>query len=161
MKNKDYVIYCDMDETIVDCENQHIKYFGLSWADSKKQNGNTKAFKMIDDAGKNFWANMKWLKDGKELYTYLINNFEKVYILSNPGKYKASILGKMEWLDRELKDWKGFFEYEKFRYANTNSILIDDYYECNIVSWNKHGGIGIHHKNANNTIKKLEEILKR
>ena len=47
---------------------------------------------------------------------------------------------------------------KKSQHAQVNSILIDDYIE-NIIPWREKGGIAIHHKNTDDTIKELKNIL--
>lgn len=47
---------------------------------------------------------------------------------------------------------------DKFKYAGHNKILIDDLYKTNIIPWREHGGIGILHTSANDTIQKLKKI---
>jgi hypothetical protein len=46
----------------------------------------------------------------------------------------------------------------KYKFATPNSIIIDDTKSV-IDDWTKAGGIGIHHKNAENTIEILKSYL--
>ena len=45
----------------------------------------------------------------------------------------------------------------KSNYAKENAILIDDF-ASNIKRWEAAGGIGILHKNANDTIQQLKQL---
>jgi hypothetical protein len=90
--------------------------------------------------------------DGKALWNYIKN--QNVKILSSPSKRKAAIKGKKIWLKKNNIECEAIFEEQKQKYANENSILIDDY-EKNIQKWENAGGIGILHKSTILTIKEL------
>jgi len=100
---------------------------------------------------------MMWMKDGKKLWNFLKD--KNVEILSKPSKDKLSREGKRIWCKRELGNVKVNLSRNKKTYAKPNHILIDDLEE-NIDPWTKAGGIGILHKNTDDTIKKLKKYLK-
>ena len=163
---KDYIIYCDMDGVLTDFEKsikdgflndwnkKHKTKIKDGWAFSKKYNI-SKFWKNIELLGLEFWSNMSWMKDGKELWNYIKD--KNIKILSSPSQDKKSKEGKLIWCDREL-NLKPILSNNKERYADKNSILIDDLPK-NINKWVDAGGIGILHKNTKTTIKKLKEIL--
>ena len=109
---------------------------------------------------KEYWMNMKWMPDGEKLWN-IIKKYNPI-VLSSPGRmtnYEV-IKGKDKWVNEELgKDTKRLFEVDKAKYAKDNHILIDDK-ESNIDEWVKEGGIGILHKNAQNTLAQLKEKIK-
>jgi 5'(3')-deoxyribonucleotidase len=107
----------------------------------------------------NFWENMSWMPDGKELWNYL-KKFE-VIILSAPTRNDLrSPSGKLKWIHDNLGFDTNFIftrTGKKKLLARPDSILIDDL-GGTIKNWNEAGGIGIQHKNAKETIAILENI---
>lgn len=103
---------------------------------------------------------MPWTKDGKRLWGYLVNKDVDVFILSAPSKrLEYSEKGKKIWVNRELGNVPVFFrpKERKAEFSCPNCILIDDTPE-NVKMWKSKGGIGILHKSAADTIKKLKEL---
>ena len=90
----------------------------------------------------------------------MMSKDKNVKILSAPAKtIPESPRGKIMWVKENL----GSVELvicsakEKQDYAKKNTILIDDSKE-NIDQWNTRGGLGILHKSAMGTIKKLKGL---
>ncbi|MEM4261005.1 MAG: hypothetical protein QXG00_07225 [Candidatus Woesearchaeota archaeon] len=66
--------------------------------------------------------------------------------------------GKKIWVKEELgDDIPLIFSRTKGKHAFKNGILIDDYDE-KIDNWEDNGGIGIVHKSAKETIKRLKKL---
>jgi len=163
---KNYSIYCDMDGVLTDFEKsikdgflndwnkKHKTKIKDGWAFDAKY-GKNKFWSSVDKLGLSFWSDMAWTKDGKILWNYLKDM--NINILSKPSQNKKSKEGKNIWCEREL-NLKPILSNNKEKYANENSILIDDLPK-NINKWVDAGGIGILHKNTKTTIKKLKEIL--
>lgn len=146
-------IYCDMDGVLTDFEKAAKK----AYPDFKPFE--QELWKRVYKAGSKYWSEMEWTKDGKELWNY-IKQFNPVILSAPPktGKQEA-IKGKKVWIKRELGNSYANTAIivpskDKQKFANKNSILIDDR-EKNIQEWKMAGGIGILHKNTKNTIKKL------
>jgi hypothetical protein len=157
-----YKIYVDMDGVLVDFVNGYEKFTG------KKLGGFTHGqankdfwndFKQVaSDKGvseTDFWANLKWLPDGKQLLTYLKSHSPT--ILSAPGRNPESKEGKQIWIKREMGNIPYILAYDKSKYATSDSILIDDR-EDFISKWKAKGGIGILHKSTNDTISQLKKL---
>lgn len=144
IKKTKYKLYVDLDGVLVDFERAKAEFKGNK-----------------DDIWQNedYWTNMFWMSDGKKLWD-TIKKFSPI-VLSSPGRktnYEV-MKGKDKWVDRELgKNQKRIFEIDKAKYANESSILIDDKQD-NIDEWESEGGIGILHKNTNDTINKLKKII--
>ena len=107
-----------------------------------------------------FWANLPWMPDGKELWEYISKL--NPYILTTPLKDKASKKGKIRWIEENLfpKPKKILMSHEKYKWATNRgcpNILIDDF-NINTIPWDKHGGISILHTNTKDTIGELEKI---
>ena len=113
-----------------------------------------------------FWANLDWMPDGRELWGY-INAFNPPpKILTAPmrgdpegGDHK----GKRMWVQRNLniENENVIVEADKHKYAVADSgeqnILIDDTYK-KIDAWRGAGGIAIHHQSTVDTIAKLGQL---
>ena len=152
---KEYKIYCDMDGVLVN----FIKgYFDLTGRDiSGAYHTDKKFWEPIDKAGLDFWLNLEWTPDGKELWNYI-----KKYnpdLLSSPSRQNDSRVGKHKWVNRELPGSHLILRSagKKQEFATPTSILIDDR-PSNVEQWISSGGIGILHTSANDTIKQLEKL---
>jgi hypothetical protein len=104
---------------------------------------------------------MEWMPEGKKLWNYLKNL--DVEILSAPSRSKLSVDGKKIWVKTMLKPTPKLNlvrAVEKQKFANPNSILIDDTEE-NINQWVSAGGIGILAKrdNIDSVIQKLKKYV--
>lgn len=188
-----YKCFVDLDGVLCDFENGFKKFNELNlsfefyyktYKQKKEEFKNKKKQKLVGGkfldlknpwdilsdpmVGNKFWANLKWMSDGKDLWNYLKSKNIYIEICSAPDKTNYSVIGKKEWCKRELgSDIKvnltnpkiGEKSINKVKFANSKfDILIDDKIE-NIIEWNK-VGTGIHHVNSLLTIQKLEEILK-
>ena len=93
----------------------------------------------------NFWANLKFTEDGKELWSY-IERYNP-YILSAPMN-KGSERGKTTWINNNLypQPKNIYLDTEKYNYAvdkdGRPNVLIDDFTK-NTIPWEKNGGIAI------------------
>ena len=150
-----YKIYCDMDGVLTDFDGAYEK---LTGRDIKGQHLTDASFwAPIDKAGKNFWLDMQWKSDGKELWDYIKQYKPK--LLSAPSRQDSSRVGKHEWVERELPGVPLLLRSAKHKkdFATPDSILIDDRLD-NIEGWREKGGIGIHHTSTNETIKELIKL---
>ena len=175
-----YQIYCDMDGVLVDFVAgtvEHItKQLQAGNAEELKEkigrdyvteedihmnspNRNKDVrdymYKELEDHAE-FWENLPWMPGGKELWNF-ISQFNP-YILTAPMGYGSEI-GKQAWIDKNLQPLpsKVFMSHDKFKWARSNHILIDDFTK-NTIPWEQAGGIAILHTDAGITIKKLEEL---
>ncbi len=161
-KDQSKKIFLDMDGVICDFIEAANKLFNVKnfaqWNDMKKTH-----WKKIRNEGSRFWSDMSWTKDGKELWEYLVRNYNNIQILSaHPADKGQSELGKRLWLRRNIGSSYAAnaiicMGVDKQTYADINHILIDDS-ERNIRQWINNNGIGILHKNTKNTIKQLKEL---
>ena len=155
---EEMIIYLDLDGVITDFDKAFESLGQGTPEEVHKRGGDSFFYALVGGAGLDFWSKMEWTPDGKLLW-----NFLKPYhpiILSAPINNFDSINGKKIWVKRNLGNVQLILKKskEKKELATPNSILIDDR-PSNIQSWKEHGGIGILHKNTDDTIKKLKKIL--
>jgi len=156
-----YKIYCDMDGVLTDFEERFEHFSGMKPKEYENKFGTPAFWELIDvKVGIKFWAGMKFMPQGHQLW-----NFIKPYqpdLLTSPSRDNGSRLGKNIWVKNHLNPKpKTIFAYsaDKQRYANENSILIDDK-KSNIEQWASKGGIAIRCKDGdvNSVIEKLKEL---
>lgn len=156
-------VYVDLDGVLTDWDKAFRDLGkditkGYSGKEYEDKFGRDALWDVISKHGKlEFWSEMEWMPDGKKLWNY-VKKFNPT-ILSTPANSKFSKDGKKIWIARELgEDVPYIFIKEKYKYADTESILIDDF-DKKINDWvNKGDGIGIHHHNAEDTIKQLKQL---
>ena len=152
---ENYKFYCDMDGVLVN----FIKgYLELSGRDIFGQYHTDKRFwEPIDKAGVEYWINLEWTPDGKELWDYI-----KKYnpeLLSSPSIQNDSRVGKAKWVERELPGVHLILRSAKRKqeFAAPDTILIDDR-DSNIEQWAAAGGIAIKHTSTADTINQLKQL---
>jgi len=149
-------LYVDMDGVITDFEKGYEDLTGNPCKGVEEKYGWEHFWKPINEVGYEWWANLPWMSDGKELWNY-IKQYSPT-ILTAPSKGEDCPKGKKIWVKREIGDVPIIIEKHKYKYSGKNKILIDDTKQ-KIIDWVDAGGIGILHKSAEDTIKRLEEIL--
>jgi len=161
LTNQKYKIYSDLDTVLSDFDAAFREIADVKtktgW-EYRDRFGEEKVWEIIRKAGLSFWSDMSWMPDGKELWNH-IKDFNPI-ILSAPSRTDVEVCktGKIIWCKRNLGPRvQVILEKQKYKYANPNSILIDDR-EKNTVPWEQHGGIAILHTSADDTIKKLKGL---
>lgn len=119
----------------------------------------------VNKAGYEWWANLDWCEGGKDLWE-VIRKFSPS-ILTAPSKGIGCPTGKYLWVHKNLLRYNArkdefivpevIIEKDKFLYASSNSILIDDLPE-NIIKWEDNGGVGILHTSVEDTVQKLKKL---
>ena len=170
-------IFCDLDGVLVDFDRGFSELpentEGLSPSDYEELNGKNSVWPLIDKHGSEYWSELYWKSDGRELWDYL----EKYNptILSSPSRSNNSILGKTKWVKLNLKisekpvtkkdEYTGnerlILMQQKHLFATgPNCILIDDT-QAKIDRWTEAGGTGVLHNDSTDTIRVLEQIFER
>jgi hypothetical protein len=144
-----YKIYCDMDGVLTNFEARFDHFTGMHPQEYEKKYGTPAFWELIDNKiGVRFWVGMDWMPQGRELWDFI-----KPYqpsLLTSPSKNNTSRLGKNLWAKNQLNPKpRVIFAYsaDKQRYANENSILIDDK-KSNIKEWIAKGGIAFRVKDG-------------
>ena len=155
-ENQKYELYCDMDGVLVDFERGYEELTGKDIRGNHVK-GDADFWQPIADAGVKFWARLKWMPDGKQLWDYIIKH--KPNLLSAPSREKSSKIGKHVWVKNNTPGVNLILRAadKKQEFASPNAILIDDRAD-NIQRWKDAGGIGILHTSAENTINELEKL---
>jgi cytidyltransferase-like protein len=155
-KKNEYKIYCDMDGVIVDFEDGYERLTGKDIKGNHVK-GDATFWQPITDAGVKFWAGLKWMPDGKELWSYIKSYNPE--ILSAPSREESSKIGKHVWIKNNIPGVKLILRSaeRKQELAESNAILIDDRKD-NIEQWINAGGIGILHTSADDTITQLKKL---
>lgn len=150
-----YKIYCDMDGVLIDFDKGYKELTGHELDGTHRTDDNF--WDPINSAGYDFWINLPWAHDGKELWNY-ISKYEPE-LLSAPSRQNESRVAKHNWVDRELPGVKLNLRNAKHKkdFASPTSILIDDRID-NVTGWREAGGIGIHHINTEDTVKQLKSL---
>lgn len=155
-------IYCDMDGVLTDFD-RHFMYYtnNLYTADEYKNKFGVDGFwGLIDDIGLEFWTEMPWMQDGRELWRHINKLGVEVKLLSSPSASDISKEGKKIWAKENMPNTELILKRsaEKREYAKPCCILIDDR-ASNCRDWREDGGIAIQHFDAKRTIAELNKVI--
>lgn len=116
-----------------------------------------KDVKSTDDLPLEFWANLQWNPGGREMYDELCK-LAPVTILTSPSNNGSSAMGKIQWINRELKTRDYLIGGCKWACAAPNHILVDNSIE-KITRFISGGGIGVlHPRNSANVWTTINEV---
>lgn len=153
-------IFCDLDGVLTDFDGRFLELFGKKPKEFIETYGYPSFWASITRNAKDFWSGIKWKSDGKELWQY-ISQFNPIILSSvPPSMVKIATECKEQWITKELgKDVEYYITIrkEKQNFSDEGNILIDDL-KKNIYEWSIHGGIGILHISAEDTIKELKRL---
>jgi len=104
-----------------------------------------------------YWATHPPLKDGLTLWKKK-KRFTTTILSSPSYNVTQSKIGKVIWVKKYLGKVPTIIEYQKQKWADERSILIDDRKDF-IDKWRAAGGIGIHHTSLAKTLKELSKYV--
>jgi hypothetical protein len=153
-------LFLDLDSVLVDFM-RGVEQLGYgTFKEIESTRGPNFIWKILSREGESFWKNLEWMPDGKQLYKFC-EPFHPT-ILSAPTRDHTSRTGKEIWVRQQLgPNVKLILERakDKYKHAKPGYILVDDM-KPNIDGWINAGGIGILHTSAEDTISKLQKIIK-
>jgi hypothetical protein len=166
-------IYLDMDETIVDWMSGanaalaaagHPEWHADHWNKYSETEADKIKWEILNNTP-NFWENLPWMPDGKQIW-----NFVKKYkpkILSACGALAGDVCreGKKRWIAKHLGNNNLgavhlVLRSEKKNYARVNgksTVLIDDY-DKNCSEYESAGGIAVKATTGSAVISKLKKL---
>jgi hypothetical protein len=156
-------LYLDMDGVLCNFEKRFTELYGEDALGSRdRKNFTTNWPNFIMDGN---FENLEWFPGGKELLDFIQNETDwEVEILSSSGgeKFHSEVAAqKVMWLCDKGIPYKANIvpgRKHKTAYATPETILIDDTEDI-IVNFNAAGGLGILHKDINDTLAKLRTLL--
>ena len=133
----------DLDGVLVDFIGDAFRFHGIdpdtiidNWNIAEAAGMSSKDF--WKPLGHDFWANLTWLPDGKEILQICKSWFtvENICLLTSPTLNTGCASGKLEWIQKELPDFSRQFLIgpAKRFCSNKHRILIDDG-NHNIENW--------------------------
>ena len=152
-----------MDGVLCNFEKRFTELYGEDALGSRdRKNFTTNWPNFIMDGN---FENLEWFPGGKELLDFIQNETDwEVEILSSSGgeKFHSEVAAqKVVWLCNNGIPYKANIvpgRKHKTAYATPETILIDDTEDI-IVNFNAAGGLGILHKDINDTLAKLRTLL--
>ena len=99
---------------------------------------------------------VEWTEDGRKLWEFLFTIPVPVSLLSSTTNQER----KQQWVDDTFKIKPEIIfrrSFDKHEFSEPGAVLIDNKPET-IESWEEKGGIGILHKNTDDTIKQLKDL---
>ncbi len=152
-----------MDGVLCDFEKRFTELYGKDALGARdRKNFTTNWPNFIMDGN---FENLEWFPGGKELLHFIQYATDwEVEILSSSGgeKFHSEVAAqKVVWLCNKGIPYKANIvpgRKHKTAYATPETILIDDTEDI-IVNFNAAGGVGILHKDINETLAKLRTLL--
>lgn len=155
-------IYIDMDGVIADFSKRYKEKFRVTPEETRNNKEFNSYFdKFISDGE---FSTLDLMPDATELLNFVSELDTPKEILSStarPQNHGMIAPQKQMWLNKHNIHYKANFvpgKSLKYKYATSNSIIIDDTQSV-IDDWNKAGGIGILHTDAISTIANLKMYL--
>lgn len=155
-------IYVDMDGVIANFNEAYKKRFNMFPHETRDRQEFYGLFEtFIAEDG---FYKLDLMPDARRLLDFLdILNIPKEILSSTARDQFHSVISpqKARWLTTHNIAYKQNFvpgKKHKYKYATPNSIIIDDTLSV-IDDWNKAGGIGILHRNAEETINIIKSYI--
>jgi 5'(3')-deoxyribonucleotidase len=162
MGNERFNVMIDLDGVLADFEGKVTEILGRPM-NSVPKNSVWKAVSAYNNQVAPFFESLPKMADADMLVKFCVENFPNVRILTATGYVpKDAAEQKKRWV---LKHYGPTMSVktvtsseQKAMYANPKTILIDDRSKS-IGPWESAGGIGILHRNSNETIAKLKDLI--
>jgi 5'(3')-deoxyribonucleotidase len=147
------VLFLDLDGVLIDFQKRALEFHNASIDWDAPENKGQFAMDKILGISMNafweplntfeFWEEMDWMPDGKEILDICEHYCDNICLLTSPSAKPESSYGKTKWIRQELPRYKRKFLIgcSKEFCARPNAHLVDDRTE-NVASFTKAGGHG-------------------
>jgi len=155
-------IYLDMDGVICDFQKRYQELYHIPTDTAEKKGVFGRHFSDFIETRQ--FETLEPMEDMLELIKFLDEAYAPVQILSSSARAESHeniSYQKTVWLEKHNIRYPRHFvpgKSLKYRFANPNSIIIDDTRSV-IDDWINAGGIAVWHDNAKKTIQELKELL--
>lgn len=150
-------IYCDLDGVLADFDRGAKELAGVEESDSDEVRWSK--IEKVD----HFYLKLKKTPEANQLWNH-IKKFKPSILTSVPKSFpKQAASDKVDWVMKnfdyynEILTVRGKQQKAKWAVINSPNLLIDDRQEV-LDYWKEAGGIGILHKNVENTIENLQQF---
>lgn len=151
-----YTIYVDLDGVLSNLDKFVIQHTGKTFQELRGQSFTRFTYEYRQRHG-SFFDRLEKMPDADLLWNYVMPYRPNILSATGP-LHKESTEEKIRWVSKHLPNVNEVYtvisSQDKYHYAKANAVLIDDTIGA-IENWERAGGIGIVHKSAAQTIKKL------
>jgi hypothetical protein len=149
-------LFLDCDGVLADFDRGAKAILGASPAEFQKRYGPREFWKRLARA-RNFYGELEEIPDARRLF-HAVKHLDPTILTGMPfGKWAAP--QKQEWAARHFPGVPIITTVarQKHQHMDPGDVLVDDR-ENHRDLWEEAGGIFIHHKNAEDTLRQLAEI---
>ncbi|MBE6455473.1 MAG: hypothetical protein IJO11_05640 [Alphaproteobacteria bacterium] len=149
------MIYCDLDGVLADFNGTFKRLTGCHPRELERPQ-----LWQIVKGMPLYWGILDMMPDATDLISFLNTHSYQILTGLPVDGYQKAEKEKREWVEKYIHPDLPVIcclSKDKAVYCNKGDILIDDY-QPNITRWEKAGGIGILHKDAQTTIARLNEL---
>jgi 5'(3')-deoxyribonucleotidase len=146
----------DVDGCVADYEGEYKR---LTGADPSEK-GKIKAMRFRQMP--HFYRNLPLCPDAMKLWAY-VKQFNPTFLTAMSNFQMTSREDKEQWLEQHFHVTGHrviivAYPHDKYKYAGPNKVLVDDSAK-NCDEWVRAGGIAIHHKSVDDTIRRLKVLF--
>lgn len=151
-------VYLDCDQVLTDFVAGSLAAVGIDYPGTKNwpegwtydffRQAGTSREEVDKHCGVDFWANLPWIEDGKDIRNQVLSRFrpDEITVLTTPMRNNGSYTGKMIWFERNVPELYHRVvptAVPKDEFAvDFNCLLIDDC-QRNVEAFIKAGGASI------------------
>ena len=158
------IIFLDMDDVVADFSNRACEITGYTINDGDRypKEDWDKILKYP-----RIYRDLDKCKDADLIVESAVvlsqkKNYELRFLTAVPrdNDFPWAFNDKIDWIRRyypNISVWFGPYSKDKPKWCTDNSVLIDDKLQ-NIMGWDRAGGIGILHRNTEQTLSRIQEL---
>jgi 5'(3')-deoxyribonucleotidase len=151
-----YELYLDVDGVFADYEGEYRRLTGGD--PSEKGKIKAQRFRQMP----HFYRNLPLMPDAMKLWTFA-KVYNPFFLTAMSNFQMTSREDKHQWLHQHFnvsgeRAIVVGYPHDKYKYAGPNKVLVDDLAK-NCDEWVRAGGIAIHHKSVDDTIRRLKALF--